>query len=283
MFGKKASVALTVVLVTVVGCGQGADPEAAETVATTTTSATEFTTTSQPPTTTSQATTTSPPAETETTTETISTEPLEGVIGGTASGAGWAVDPGTYSTTFDGRSVILDIEEAVTYLEGDGRLDFTELDPVRTGAPEWLRIGTFVGVIPPGDAGRHADHDPIVPEYTAELPDDLGTYLKTIAQLGVEEAGRIEGNGFSATAWDITVDPSQGSTFQCFLGDCVSVLVSEYGGVYVFGDDASARVWEFDGDGDGVYGYMQSDPDRFEGTVALAEMLIENMQFTDSG
>jgi hypothetical protein len=284
MFDKRAWTALGLVSLLVVGCGDEAtDQGPAETQTTTSTTLTESTTTSQPTTTTSQVTTTTAAPETETTAgQAISAEPLEDVIGGTVSGAGWAVEPGTYSAAFDGQIVILGIEEPVTYLEGDGRLDFTPFDPVRSGAPEWVMLGTFVGVIPPEEAGRHADHEPIVPEYTAEIPDDLGAYLRMIPQLEVEEAGQIEGDGFSARAWDIAVDPSQGSTFQCFLGDCVSVLVSEYGGVYVFGDAASARVWEFEGDGDGVYAYMQSDPDKFEGTVALAEMLFDDMRFIDS-
>lgn len=277
MFGRTTWAALCVIGLLAVGCGGEVSQEPAGTQATTNTTVTESTTTSQAPTTTTDS-------STETTADQpISAEPLEGVIGGTASGAGWAVEPGTYSATFDGRSVILDIDEAITYLEGQGRLDFTELGPVRTGAPEWVMLGTFVGVVPPEEAGRHAPHDPVVPAYTAALPDDLGGFLGTIAQLRVQDAGQLEGDGFTARAWDIVVDPSLGTTFQCFLGDCVSVLVSEYGGVYVFGDDASARVWQFEGNGDGVYAYMQSDPDKFEGTVDLAEMIFENMRFTDSG
>lgn len=55
--------------------------------------------------------------------------------------------------------------------------------------------------------------------------------------------------------------------------------MSDFGGVYVFGSDAAARVWQFDGAGEGVYGYLQSRPDTFEDTVAIAEMLFENLIF----
>ncbi len=107
----------------------------------------------------------------------------------------------------------------------------------------------------------------------------MGPYLESIPHMVVEEAGSVEGNGFTARAWDVSVDPSQGDTFSCFLGSCVSVLVSESGGVFVFGSDASARVWQFDGDGVGVYGYLQSHPEVFDDTVAVAEMLIAGLRF----
>lgn len=273
-------VPMAIALLLVVSCGEVSNQGGSADQPLQTSSTNESAATSQP--TTTHATTTSTAAERTTTAESsISAEPLESVIGGTASGPGWAVEPGTYEGRFDGRSVILEIEEPITLLEGEGRLDFTQLNPVQAGVPEWVMIGTFVGVIPAEEAGRHADHDQVVPEYTIDLPDDLGDHLATIEQLQVEEAGQIQVEGFTARAWDVAVDPSLGSTFSCFLGDCVSVLVSDYGGVYVFGDDAAARVWQLEGDGSGVYAYLQSDPENFEATVRLAEMLLENMRFAD--
>jgi len=112
-----------------------------------------------------------------------------------------------------------------------------------------------------------------------DLPSDMGLYLQTIPQLLVEAAESIQGDGFTAEAWNVMVDPSQGGTFPCFLGSCVSVLVSEIGGVFVFGSDAAARVGQFDGKGEGVYGYLQSRLESFDDTVAIAEMLFANLIF----
>lgn len=234
-------------------------------------------------TTTTGPTTTTEPPPPSTATTTVPAQPLEDVVGATAANAGgWRVEPGTYAATFDGWSVTLEVTQPVTYLEGEGRLDFGPEQMAESGVPEWLRLGTFVGVIPPEQAGVHAPHDPVVPDYTAGLPDDLGSYLATVPQLLTEEADQVEGDGFTARAWNVSVDPAQGDTFSCFLGSCVSILVSDFGGVYVFGSEAAARVWQFDGAGDGVYGYLQSRPDTFEDTVAIAEMLFENLSFGTS-
>ena len=181
MFGKKAWSALGVGALLVVGCGgEAAGPAPAQTQ--TTTPVTESTTT-QPSTTTTQAPTTTMATETDTTVApTISAEPLESVIGATASGPGWSVQPGVYAAALDGRNVILDIEEAITYLEGDGRLDFTELDPVQSGAPEWVMLGTFVGVIPPDaafgvpvvDVGAFVGDEGVVTQHHEAVGEPLG-------------------------------------------------------------------------------------------------------------
>ncbi len=207
---------------------------------------------------------------------------IEDVVGETsADSGGWLVVPGRYEAEFDGFQVEFEVTRPIRYLEGEGRLDFAVEPKSESDLPEWLRLGTFVGVIPPEMAEVHAPHEPAVPSYTADLPNDLGTYLETVPQLVVEEAGQIEGQDFIARAWDVSVDPAQGDTFPCFLGSCVSVLVSEFGGVYVFGSSAKARVWQLDGAGEGVYGYLQSAPEAFDDTVAMAAMILEDLSFED--
>ena len=230
-------------------------------------------------------TSTSTSAQTSTTAAPTSTttEPtlsLESVVGGTASGAGWLVEPGTYETAFEDQPVLIDVTEPVTYFESEGRLDFGQ-QVVDGNVPDWVSLTKFAGVIPVDQASQHAHHDPVVPVYTAELPEDLGAYLETVPALIVEDAGAIHGDGFTARAWNVTVDSSQGDTFSCFVGDCVGILVHEFGGVFVFGDDSSHRVWQLDEDGAGVYGYLLSRPETFEEAVALAEMLLSNLRFSE--
>lgn len=259
-----------------VSCGGTTQPE--EEAEPTTTVAAPTTTSSSPPTTLAPTTTTLPP----TTTTTVTAQPLEDVVGGTASDGGWRVEPGVYVASLADMTVILNISEPVTYLESTGRVDFGPETIVSSGVPNWISLNAFVGVIPPDQAGVHAPHEPLVPDYTAALPDDLGAYLDTIPHMVVDEAEPVEGNGFRARAWNITVDPTQGNTFSCFLGDCVSVLVSESGGVFVFGSDAAARVWEFEGVGNGVYGFLVSRPDDFDDNVAVAEMIFSGLTFDSS-
>lgn len=273
--------ALALVVASCGGSTEAGEDSVETTVAITSDPSTTSATTG-PTTTTDESTTTEPPPP-STTTTTLLAQPLEDVVGATAANAGgWRVEPGRYVAAFDEWNVTLEIVQPVTYLEGEGRLDFGPEQMVESGVPEWVRLGTFVGVVPPAQAGVHAPHDPVVPTYTADLPDDLGSYLETVPQLVANETDQVEGDGFTARAWNVSVDPAQGETFPCFLGSCVSVLVSEFGGVYVFGSEAAARVWQFEGDGEGVYGYLQSRPDTFEDTVAIAEMLFENLSFGTS-
>jgi len=259
----------------VVSCGGAAEPveESASTTSPPSTVAS--------PTTTVPPTTTTPPPSSTTTTM-MAAQPLEDVLGVTASGSGWHVEPGTYSGAIGDVTVTIDISQPVTYFESSGRLDFGPETIVDSTVPDWVSLNQFVGVIPPEKAGEHAPHEVVVPDYTVDLPDDLGPYLESIPHLVVEEAESIQGIGFTAKSWNVTVDPSQGDTFSCFLGSCVSVLVSESGGVFVFGSDASARVWQFDGDGESIYGYLQSRPGSFEDTVAVAEMLIAGLAIESS-
>lgn len=271
---RRTFAVVAVMVLLAASCGGTAQPEQ-EAEPTTTVAAP---TTTSPPTTLALTTTTLPP----TTTTTVAAQPLESVVGGTASDGGWRVEPGIYVASLADMTVILNISEPITYLESTGRLDFGPETIVSSGVPNWISLNTFVGVIPPDQAGVHAPHEPLVPDYTAALPDDVGAYLDTIPHLVVEKADPVEGSGFTAQAWDITVDPTQGNTFSCFLGDCVSVLVSESGGVFVFGSEAAARVWEFEGVGDGVYGFLVSRPDDFEDNLAVAEMIFSGLTFDPS-
>ena len=275
----KTMAAVGALAIAVAACGGETGGEDPVETSPTSTSQPSATTTSTEPTT--ATTTTAPPS---TTTTTVAVRSLEDVVGVTAADpVGWLVQPGRYDAEFNGFRVEFEVSQPIRYLDGEGRLDFAAEPKGGSDLPEWVRLGTFVGVIPAEMAGVHAPHEPVVPPHTADLPEDLGEYLETVPQLVVEEVGQIEGQGFKARAWNVSVDPAQGNTFSCFLGSCVSALVSEFGGVYVFGSAAAARVWQLDGPGEGVYGYLQSPPEDFENTVAIAEMILESLSFENSG
>ncbi|MEA1904079.1 MAG: hypothetical protein U9N56_11220 [Actinomycetota bacterium] len=231
-------------------------------------------------TTTTLPTTTSSPSEATT----IPNNPaeivdLQGVVGRSISSEGWLVEPGRYAETLETVSLQLNITEPLSYFE---TLMFG-----RTGTRyelfEVVVLTDFAGIIPADRVAIHPVHGVIVPDYTVALPDDLSDWLESVPQLEVENAGEVVGNDFTARAWDIRVDASQGETFECQFGNCVATFVHGSDGTHVVGDEFQFRVREFKGAGSGVYGFMQSSSASFDDTLAIAEMLFNDLEFNTSG
>ena len=167
-----SSIAAVAVALLVAACGGAAAEPAATTSAAPATAAPSTTTTTVTSTTaapTTAAPTTTAPTTTEapttTTTQPIGELPLvESVVGGTASGDGWLVEPGTYTSEEMTLPTRLDLAEQVAFIDGGdltfGRpgVTFSQLDMVFFFTP--------VGITPAAVAGIHPDHDPLIPENT---------------------------------------------------------------------------------------------------------------------
>ena len=114
-------------------------------------------------------------------------------------------------------------------------------------------------------------------------PENLGDWLEAVPQLDVVDGGEVAGEGFTARFWDITVDATGGTTFECWAGNCIATFVPESNGFWVMGDGFQFRMFEFTGVGDGLYGFMQSHPSAYADTLALTEMLLEGLKSAPAG
>ena len=272
----------TLVFAAAVATACGGDPG---TSAQTDTTADTRTSTSPPasiaPTTTVvQSSTTSVEAVTTTVGTTDATEavPLDSVVGGTIRGEGWLVEPGLYTTSLGDRELLLSITEPVVYFGYQGVVFGPD-----TNSPnqDLFVLNEFVGVIPPERVGEHADHDPIVPPYTEPVPDDLGSWLSSVSQLVSSDRQELTTPNIEGAYWDVRVD-GEGDTFHCGFGSCIGSLVQEVAGVFVLFKDSSFRLWQLDGEADGMYGFLQSDDDSFEEVTALADMILDGLTVSTS-
>ena len=182
----------------------------------------------------------------------------------------WRMSPTSEEMTLPTR---LDLAEQVAFIDGGdltfGRpgVTFSQLDIVFFFTP--------VGITPAAVAGIHPDHDPLIPENTLELPDDLGAWFDAVPQ--ITTLASDAGDGWRS--WDVTVAATAGETYPCDFGNCVGTLVTSFWGPIVVGDTDNFRIWQFTDAGAGVYGFLQSDPATLDDTVALAEMLLEGLSF----
>ncbi len=272
---------IAVVLI-VAACGGAAADEPATTA--TAPAATAPPATTAAPTTTAAATTTTTttaaPSTTTTTTTTTTTLPpvadlplVEDAVGDKPSGDGWLVEPGIYTSDHVGVPIRLEIAEQVA-LVGDRSLTFGR-PYVRTAQPNMMFLFTPAGIMPADVVGTHPDHDPLIPVNTQEMPEDLEAWFDSVPQIVILASDAGEG----WRSWDVTVDASAGDTYNCGWGNCVATFVSSAFGPIALWDTFDFRIWEFTGAGEGLIGFMQSDPLAADTTAALAEMLVGGLSF----
>lgn len=281
-FGRLVVLVVFVLLTAACGDGDTETTTAAPTTAVPATTAappstTQPTTTDVPTTTTTTTTTTAAPATTAPTTtlQPIAELPLvEDAVGGTPSGDGWLVDPGVYTSDHVGVPIRLEITDQVA-LVGDRSLSIGR-PYVRFSKPDMMFFFTPVGIMPADVVGIHPPHDSLIPVNMQEMPDDLQAWFDSIPQIVILDSE--EGEGWRS--WDVMVDASAGQTFDdCGRGNCVATFVSSAFGPILLWDTADFRIWEFNGAGDGLIGFMQSDPSTVDTTTALAEMLLDGLSF----
>ena len=270
---------VAMVLIALVGTACGAGQELAGPSSTATVNSTTSSTVA--PTTTTSTTSTTAAPSTTTTAPVAEARSLSEVEGGTPSGVGWLAEPGLYEATVGQYTIRIDMPEAFTYIPTPGRA----LVLAPAGIPDngWqvnlIALTPFVGVIPADQIGIHQPHDPIVPEIAEPIPQDLSTWLESIAQMTVEAAGATDGDGFTASSWNIIVDPESGPTFPCDYGQCLGVLAQEDSGVWVMGDEFGFRLWQFDGVGAGLIGFGQAPLEDLDGADGFYEMVMGGLSF----
>ena len=96
---------------------------------------------------------------------------------------------------------------------------------------------TPVGITPAAVAGIHPDHDPLIPENTLELPDDLGAWFDAVPQIAILS---------SASSYAVGIRDAFSGQFQQ-LGGKVSEVIE----VDVYGE-ATPAMLEALGSYDGV-------------------------------
>ena len=204
------------------------------------------------------------------------------MVGGRISGDGWWVEPGTYSADLAGTSLRVGITGPAAYLPFDGSVTFG-LPGTGGAESDLVDFTTFVGIIAPDFAGIHPDHDKTVPDETTPIPENLTAWFDAVPQVQIEAMSEITGPSATGFVWDIKIDDTGGQTFPCQFGNCIASLVSETWGPYVMGTGAQFRIWQFTGDGEGIFGFMQAHPARYDETSALADMLLAELKIEDSG
>lgn len=273
--GYRFTLILTVIGVVAAACSTQANEPTTE-PPTTSPPVTAATTTILEPTTTSSTTVTTISSTTSTSVHVSDDpKPLDSVVGGTPRGEGWLVEPGTYTSQLGAHAYTFRITEPVVYFPSDVRITFGPPNSIERF--DMIVFMNLEGVIPAAEAGHHADHDPVVPEYTVPTPERLDDWVRSVPQLVLGAEQEYAFDGYPARAWDVTVDESTTDTFDCPWGACVSAWVHETEGVYVLFKEGQFRLWQFDGDAQGVYGFLQSRDSSFAATVALAEMLLEDL------
>lgn len=267
MHANRWSAGMLVVALTAAACGTDTtqDDVSSTTPPDTTTTTTEETTTSTVPTTT--------PAEPE-------PMPLRDVEGETRNGIGWLADPGLYVAYVDGRTITLDLPEAVTYVPRQSDLILAPAD-----IPPGIRIISFAltpieGVIQASHVGVQPDESR-VSEVTEPAPEVLSDWLDAVSQLNTSSLSAAEGAGWVAQAWDVTVRPAAGETFSCTYGNCVATLVPKGAGAYIAGDAFGFRLWQFDGAAEGLYGFGQAPLEDLEAAEAFYQMVLSGLTVED--
>ena len=227
------------------------------------------------------ATTTTEPPPTTTTEPRCQPSPVEGTTDDDV-GDGRVLPPGCYSTQRWGREVVFEITDPGAVLfEFPYTFGFTrqgtDLDPL-----DIVLVAEFTGVIPAEQVGSHPPHDEPIGDHMVDVPSDLATWIDSAPQLVVTDSGAYAVEGDRATWWDVEVDASAGDTFSCPYGACVATLVpsppDEQGTNFVMGDEARFRIVQLSGAGEGLFLWIQAAPERFDGTVALADLIIGTLR-----
>ncbi|MEN8238383.1 MAG: hypothetical protein ABFR53_04175 [Actinomycetota bacterium] len=199
-----------------------------------------------------------------------------------ARGEAALVESGGYVAQLGDRTLHLTITDPVTLYNTKGQI---MLGPEEPGEPfaELVVLGEFIGVIPVERSGEHPPHDLLIPEYMVPVPDDFGAYLSSLDPLVVEGEGEYSGDGSTGVYWDLSIDTALGQTYECPFGQCVATLVDEFLGPYMVGTERRFRIVRFSGDGEGVFGFIQSTPEELDDTLALADMLLSGLDFEPTG
>ena len=260
----------------VASCGSAAEPITDET--TTTVVATSTTTTVAPTSSTTEATTTTATPETTTTAPECAASELSSSLG-RQNAAGQELLPGCYfSDAFSARmsftttmpmDVIL-FEHSIAF--GPEGVTMVQLDMVL--------FGEFVGVLPPADIGVHPPHGTPVPDTVNDMPEDLGTWLEEAAQIVIVDSGTQQIDGEAASWWDVTVDASQGDTFECPYGNCIAGPFLK-GGNFVLGDNGTQfRIIQLSGTADGLYVWVQSTAEMRAAVFSIMDSLLSEISFS---
>ena len=236
----------------------------------------EVTTTRAAETTISLATTTTSEVTTTTTEQPSEPTALRDVEGGTQSGLGWLAEAGVYEAFVDGRTLTLDMPEPFTYIPRRNEL---LIAPAEVGPGIRIPVIAFAGldgVVAPDQVGVQHDESTIG-DATEPAPDDIATWLEAVSQLETTGLGPIDGEGWDAAVWDLTVNPEAGDTFSCPWGRCIESLVTTENSVYTIGDEFAFRLWQFGGAGQGLYALAQAPPDEADAALDFFDRVLDGL------
>lgn len=193
---------------------------------------------------------------------------------GVAVEPGDAVPAGAYALNVLGEDWRLQIDQPIL-LDGSDTVTFGFTTEALRGTRHILGIFATVGIVPPSEVGIHQEHDPIVPDVTIAIPEDLDTWLEAVPQLTVVDRGTSTVAGAPATWYRLAVDPAAGQTFHCPFGDnCAGFVVHPRFGVTVLAPEIDVTVWQLDAV-PGVMPWVQvEDPANVESAQqAMANLL----------
>lgn len=273
----RVTVAMALVLAAC-GGGEADPPEETSAAAPTTTAApaTTVATTAAPETTPPTTEGTAPPTtEATTTTTTEAPRELECPADGAAVGDGCLVEAGRYVTDRAGTPLVFDLTEPVGWVELE---DLVLFQHPELSEQDIVAVAGFVGIISAGEIGTHPPHDPPIPVNTVDIPADMGDWFAEAAQVVVDGSGEVPLASGSVPYWDISVDTAAGDTFSCFLGDCVANFVPGDGnGAWVFSGSYSFRIYQLNGEMEGLFAFVQAHPENFEAVTSLSELVVGGM------
>lgn len=145
------------------------------------------------------------------------------------------------------------------------------------GSGTLLALLKIVGILPPREAGVHQEHDPIMPDSTVDLPDDLMTWFDAVPQITVLETGTATVGGDAATWYRLTVDPAAGQTFECPFGDHCAGFVVMPEGVTALEPSIDVTVWHLEAI-PGVMPWVQvEDPANLEAAQQAMVTLLDGI------
>jgi hypothetical protein len=186
-----------------------------------------------------------PPATTSESTGATTTQPLPPVVD-LAEGRGSVLQEGIHRALPLGSGVGLSVS-------GPVEMRFHSDDVLALARPDWPEdsisgVGFFLveGVIPAAEAGIHQPDDLPIPLVTEPTPDDLGTWLESIAQVKITDTGVVSALDGSGEWVAFEIDPNGGETFSCPSGTACVGLVVGTEGVFAFVPGEQYRMYRFD-------------------------------------
>ena len=274
--------AVTVLLLlSACGSGEGEVAIAEDVPATSSSTTVAAASTSSTSTTVADTTSTTTLPATTTTEPMCDPSPMEEAAG-PATGDGQALAPGCYSTDRLGRGLVVEVAEpGLALFEFPYTFGFAR-QGTEMSALDIVLVAEFTGVIPSERVGTHPPHDEPIGDHMVEVPSDLATWIEAAPQLVITDSGQYTIDGDPAQWWDIAVDSSAGETFSCSYGACVATLVPSppdvQGANFVMGDAARFRIVQLSGTGEGLFLWIQAEPESFDDTVALADDIVATLR-----